>query len=231
MLTHNKPAAYKSLGYKSIDITDRLPEFLEKHSDIPILMLILLGKQKGASYKDYASLLKNKYGTGKVKNGEVFDANGRLKYLNRFLYNDYRSSVRDAQNYLKPNSYSGNPSDYIVKTSGRKQSESDNANSYIEQIKKIIKNEGRNSPRIQSLDNIPNSNHFESVKRDIISAQNQETTDQNDKIADQVDRILEDPSKAGSDTIIVKPESITQEDQKLLDQIENLIDEKNQLHQ
>jgi hypothetical protein len=190
-------------------------------------MLILLGKQNGAAYKDYASLLKNKYGTGKVKNGEIFDANGRLKYLNRFLYNDYRSSVRDAQNYIMPNSYRGNPSDYIIKTSGRKQLESDSGN-YLDQIKRIIKNEGRNSPRIQSLDNIPNSNQVESVNRDIISAQNEKTTDQNDKIADQVDKILENHSKAGSDTVIVKPESITQEDQKLLDQIENLIDEKNQ---
>ena len=39
-----KNGPHKSLFYKRLDITKKLPEFLDKHHDLPIILLILSGK-------------------------------------------------------------------------------------------------------------------------------------------------------------------------------------------
>ena len=207
MLTGSRPITYKNIGYKSIDITDRLPDFLEKHSDIPILLLILLGKQKGSNSKEYTSPLKYTYGGANAKANEFFDTNGRLKYLNNFLYNDYKPSVRDAQNFLKPNSYTGNLSDYIVKTSARKNLDSNNGVPYIEQIKNIINDQNKSLKE------------FKSDTRQAISESTQ-------NMVDNIESAFENPSMASSNVNLApvnSNEPLSPESAKLVNEIESLL--------
>ncbi len=208
LLTGSRPITYKNINYKSIDITDRLPDFLEKHSDIPILLLILLGKQKGSNSKEYTSPLKYTYGGVNAKANEFFDVNGRLKYLNNFLYNDYKPSVRDAQNYLKPNSYTGNLSDYIVKTSARKNLDSNNGVPYIEQIKNIINDQNKSLKEIKS------------DKRQAILEKTQ-------NMVDNIEKAFKNPSLASSGVKLAPVntnELLSPESDKLVKQIESLLD-------
>ena len=128
----------------------------------------------------------------------VFDENGRLKNVPRYLYNDYKSSVRDAQNFIKPNSYSGNPADYIVTTSGRKQEDIDE-NSYMNSIKKLI---NKNAKDVSMTLAEPLGNASENA------------SEESEKMVNEIENILETPIES------------LEENEQLIDKIENLLSEK-----